>query len=237
MKRLFTGGHGLLGTEIQQYFPNDLFPTEKQLDITKPKQLLNYFVKHDFDVVVHMAAATATKEIETNDKARQAALTVNIIGTSNLVNLCMEFNKKIIYISTDYVFRGDEGNYKEHDALNPVNKYAWSKLGGECAVHLHPNSLIIRTSFCSNEFPYECAFNDQWTTRMPVDEAAEKISHVIKEKHVGVKHVFGRKQTVYELAHELSPDKIIRPISIDTLSDYPLPKDTSLSTIDIKEEE
>ena len=58
------------------------------------------------------------------------SISTNIIGTSNVVLACMESNVKLVYISTDYVYPGTDGNYKEEDPLLPVNLYAWSKLGG-----------------------------------------------------------------------------------------------------------
>ena len=117
-------------------------------------------------MVVHAAAFTSPPKVD-KDPAR--ALDVNIIGTANLVRLCMARGLRLIYISTDYVFRGDRGNYREDDSLYPVNKYAWSKLGGECAVRMYDNSLIVRTSFGPNVFPYEKAFADQWTSRESVE--------------------------------------------------------------------
>jgi len=68
------------------------------------------------------------------DQDPAKALDANIVGTANVVKLAQRYRLKVLYISTDYVFRGDRGNYSEADAVDPVNKYAWSKLGGECAV-------------------------------------------------------------------------------------------------------
>ena len=62
------------------------------------------------------------------------SIKLNIIGTANVVNVCNEFNIKLIYFSTGYVYEGKKGNYSEKDPVLPINNYAWSKLGGECAV-------------------------------------------------------------------------------------------------------
>ena len=64
-------------------------------------------------------------------KIFQRVLSLNIIGTSNIVRACKIFNIKLIYFSTSYVYPGIKGGYKETDALLPSNNYAWSKLGGE----------------------------------------------------------------------------------------------------------
>ena len=69
-----------------------------------------------------------------------------------LSSICFQRNIRLIYISTDYVFSGEKGNYNEQDELMPQNKYAWSKLGGECAVQMYKNSLIVR--LCMTEKPF-----------------------------------------------------------------------------------
>ena len=66
----------------------------------------------------------------------EKSIKINIIGTSNLVLECEKLNIKIIYFSTNYVYPGKKGNYKETSPLLPVNNYAWSKMGGECAVQM-----------------------------------------------------------------------------------------------------
>ena len=60
----------------------------------------------------------------------------NIIGTCNVVKACKKLKIKLIYLSTSYVYPGLKGNYKETSPLLPYNNYAWSKLGGECAVQM-----------------------------------------------------------------------------------------------------
>ncbi len=90
-----------------------------------------------------------------------------------------DFGLQLVYISTDYIFKGDRGLYSETDAVYPSNKYAWSKPGGECAMRLYDKALIIRTSFGPNTFPYEKAFVDQWTSRESVSVIARKINALL----------------------------------------------------------
>ena len=230
MKLAFTGGSGLLGTKIKEHFPDALYPTRSEFNINITRDYHRFFSK-GFDTLVHMAAVTDTVGCE--NKEASNAIETNIIATANLVNECMKHGIKFIYISTDYVFDGKQGNYHEHSHLKPFNKYGWSKLGGECAVHMYDNSLIIRTSFCEDEFPYDRAFYDQYTSRTGVSECAKMIAEVIKEERKGVVHVGGERQTVLELAKQLSPEKDIQPMTIDeiiSLKGYPLPRDTSLSS-------
>lgn len=222
---LFTGGSGLLGSELKKHFQGGLFPTHKELDITDRRAIQIFFKKNRFDIVVHLAAFISPPQI---DKDPRKALEVNIIGTANLVAACMEYKKKIIYMSTDYVFKGDRGNYSEEDALFPVNKYAWSKLGGECAVRLYNNHLIIRTSFGTNIFPYKKAFTDQWTSREPVSKVAKKIAILIKSGITGTIHIGGTRKTVFEYAKALTQEGEIEPTSRKDIP-FTIPKDTSLN--------
>jgi len=77
-----------------------------------------------------------------HDKQISKSIDLNIIGTSNIVKICSDFKIKLIYFSTGYVYEGRVGNYKETDPVLPVNNYAWSKLGGECAVAMYKHSLF-----------------------------------------------------------------------------------------------
>jgi dTDP-4-dehydrorhamnose reductase len=173
---------------------------------------------------VHAAAFTSPPRID-EDPTR--AIDANIIGTANIVKLCRDQGARLIYLSSDYVFRGDEGNYSEEDAVHPVNKYAWSKLGGECAVRMHEDSLIVRTTFGPNEFPFPKAFVDQWTSRESVSAIAKKIEALTESDAKGVVHVGGNRKTVFEFAKSLDESKEIGELSIHDVS-FSVPVDTSL---------
>src|SRR5262249_46995997 len=156
-KILVTGGSGLLGNELETILADADFPPRSVFDVTDFNQMGQYLRDKPFKAIVHAAAFTSPPRI---DKEPIQAIETNIIGTANVVRLCMQYAIRLVYVSTDYVFKGDAGNYSEDDPVFPVNKYAWSKLGGECAVRLYDNTLIIRTSFGPNVFPYEKAFTD-----------------------------------------------------------------------------
>jgi dTDP-4-dehydrorhamnose reductase len=224
---LMTGGNGLLGNEIKKLIPNSFFPEHKEFDVTDYIQMDNYLNGKGIEAILHAAAFISPPVI---DKNPLKAIETNIIGTSNIVKLASKYNSKLIYISTDYVFKGDKGNYSEEDEVYPVNKYAWSKLGGECAVRLYDNSLIIRTTFSQNEFPHEKAFVDQWTSRESVSEIAKKIVNILeKGKEIrGIIHLGGKRRTVMEYAKSLSPSKKIGELYLNEVS-FKSPKDTSLN--------
>lgn len=223
---LFTGGTGLLGASFKKKLPNMKYPTSDEFDITHFDTMRQYLTKCTIDTIVHAAAFTSPPLIEKNPLR---ALTVNIIGTANIVSLCIQRSLRLIYISTDYVFNGQHGMYKEEDPISPVNRYAWSKLGGECAVRMHDSSLIIRTSFGPKPFPYDGAFTDQWTSRETVDEIVQKIIPLIFANITGVVHVGGSRKTVYEYAKSIDPNRPIKKLSVSDMG-FNIPKDTSLNT-------
>jgi dTDP-4-dehydrorhamnose reductase len=223
-KVLFTGGSGLLGTEFRKLLPNAQYPTSRDFDVTNYDQLQRYAESHPFEVILHAAAFTSPARI---DEAPIKAIETNIIGTANIAKLCAAFDSRLIYLSTDYVFKGDRGNYKEDDPVYPVNGYAWSKLGGECSARLYDNALIVRTSFGPNVFPFDKAFVDQWTTRESVAVIARKLAALIDAKISGVIHIGGTRKTVFEYAKSLDETRDIGELSIKDVN-FRVPVDTSL---------
>lgn len=223
-KILFTGGSGLLGSEFKKLLPQALYPTHQEFDVTDYKSMEKYLGKKSISSIIHSAAFISPPKVDHNPLL---ALETNINGTVNVVKLCIKYNLKMIYINSDYIFKGDKGKYKEEDPVYPVNKYGWSKLGGECAVRMYDNSLIIRTTFGPNEFPFAGAFVDQWTSKEKVSVIAELIVKLIKKGAFGVYHVGGKRKTVFEYAKKVSPTKNISRLSIKDML-FNIPKDTSL---------
>ncbi|MCX5636496.1 MAG: sugar nucleotide-binding protein [Planctomycetota bacterium] len=222
---IFTGGSGLLGSEFRKIRPDIDYPSSKEFNVTDYEQMKKYVESNGCDLIIHAAAFTSPPTIE---KDPLKALEVNVVGTSNVVKLCIKFGIRIVYISTDYVFKGDKGNYKETDPVYPVNKYAWSKLGGECAVRMYDKSLIIRTTFGPNVFPYPKALVDQWTSRESVAVIARKIASLLDKDITGVIHIGGKRKTVYEYAKSLDTAKSIGELSVNDVN-FAVPKDTSLN--------
>jgi dTDP-4-dehydrorhamnose reductase len=178
------------------------------------------------NVIVHAAAVTSPPRV---DEAPGIAVRANICGTANVVELARDMDARLVYVSTDYVFRGDQGNYAEEDELHPVNKYAWSKLGGECAVRMYDRGLIVRGSFGPVPFPYPKAFVDQWTTRLPVTEFARRLVEIVEHDPplFGVVHVAGPRWSVYEYANGIPNNGSVGPMHRCDVP-FAVPRDTSL---------
>ena len=131
-----------------------------------------------------------------HEKNISKSIAINIIGTSNLVNICSQFNIKLIYFSTNYVYPGSKGNYSENDPVLPINNYAISKLGGECAVRLYKNSLILRVCMTEKPFIHKKAFNDVEMNFMYHEEFAKNLMKLIDYK--GIINIGGKSWGVVQ---------------------------------------
>tara|TARA_R110002020_G_scaffold37239_1_gene112456 strand:+ start:44803 stop:45495 length:693 start_codon:yes stop_codon:yes gene_type:complete len=230
MKILLTGGSGLLGGELQKLNADIVAPDSERMDITDKYTCKRWIESEKPDVVLHAAAFTSPPICE--KEARTARL-INIIGTINLIDLCEENDIKFVYISTDYVFDGSRGLYETKDAINPINKYALTKAAGELSARTYDNTLVIRTSFCQNQFPYEKAFVDQYTSRDYVDVIAPKILNCALSDKLGIVHIGTKRKTVFDLARQRKAD--VGTLSISDVA-FNAPKDTSFSDKDMYRE-
>ena len=238
MKVMISGGKGNLAQNIiEQSNDHDIVaPSRQEMNVSNLWEIEDEIKHHNPDVFIHAAAYTRPmrKHQDNPDKSIQA----NIIGTSNVVLACMKHNIKLVYISTDYVYPGTDGDYHEDDALSPfmgksdgVTKYGWSKLGGECAVRMYDNSLILRTCICNHPFPHGQALTDVKKSLMYNFEAARIILKLLNEK--GVINLGGDSQSVYDFASKKNPR--IRKITRQDVKDVYIAPDTSMNTSRLKE--
>jgi len=220
-----TGGSGTLGSELikisKAYDVNFVAPSSKECDITNPYQIHNHIKDSGCDTIVHSAAITDVKATE-NDPS--LAWGVNVLGTLNVLKSCKDLGKKLVFISTDYVFDGEKGNYTIDNPINPLSKYAKTKAAAELLVRTYENSLVIRTSFFGYEFPYEAAFVDQWSSKDYVDIIAPKVLRATLSDKVGIVHVGMKRRTIYDIAKDRS-DKVTQTMR-NTMK-ISVPRDTS----------
>ena len=132
------------------------------------------------------------------------SIKTNIIGTANIVIACMHLNIKIIYFSTNYVYPPNKKDSKECDPILPINKYALSKFGGECAVQMHNNSLILRIAMIEKPFLYKKAFSDVFANYLYHDEVALLIPKIINYK--GILNIGGKVRSFYNFAKLSNPE-------------------------------
>jgi dTDP-4-dehydrorhamnose reductase len=215
---VITGQNGLLSKELQKLDSNIRGLSSNDFDITKEDIKLKLKSLNP-DIIIHSAAVTNSHDVNSNPIL---AIKTNIIGTAFLSEYCLENNKRLVYISTDYVYPGTDGNYKETDPILPYNNYAWTKLGGECSVKLVPNYLIIRTSFGASEFPYPQAWTNQIVSKDYVDIISPMILRVTKSSTIGILNIGTDSKTMFEYA---SKRNSILPIKKSTINNFSLNTD------------
>lgn len=225
---LLTGGTGRLGRELKPLLPEVVAPSRAELDITRPEAVEAALRRFEPEVVVHTAAYT---DVARAEQDHQACWRANVDGTRGVVQSAARHGAFLVHISTDYVFEGTQGMYKEEDPPGPVcNYYALSKLVAEELVRLAPRHLIIRTSFRPREWPYPVAFTDVYTSQDYVDVIAPEIALAIQHYRqipYPTLHIATERKSVYELARRRRPD--VRPGSKREVS-VALPDDISLDT-------
>lgn len=154
---LITGGTGQLGTELRYLLDEkgiDYVATgSKELDITNKTAVFSFINELKPTVIYHCAAYTAVDQAETRGKA--SAEKINIEGTRNVAEAAKAVGAILVYISTDYVFDGEQKDklYQVDDETNPLNEYGRTKLAGEKLVQeILDDYYIIRTSWVFGQY-------------------------------------------------------------------------------------
>ena len=175
--------------------------------------------------VLHLAGLS--RPMTEHEKNIRKSINLNIIGTANLVNICSELKIKLIYFSTSYVYPGTKGNYNESDGVLPWNNYAWSKLGGMCAVQMYKNSLILRVCVTEKPFIHKKVFANVKLNFIFHDELAKILIKIIEKK--GTIHVGGPTKTVYNFAKKYNSAVKKKFIKKKLRNNFPLNPSMDLS--------
>ena len=205
-KIIVTGGNGRFAQVLKKENNklNIFFPSKKIFNILDINLMKKYIQKIKPKYIIHCAGLSRPMDLHVKDINK--SINLNIIGTANVVKLCNEFNVKLIYFSTGYVYEGKKGNYSEKDPVLPINNYAWSKLGGESSVILYKKSLILRIMMCERPFIHDHAFYDIKTNFMFQDEVAKIIPKILNKK--GIINVGGKIQSVFNFAKKTKKNVI-----------------------------
>ena len=220
-----TGGEGRFASVFKNEKVNFkvIYPTKKELNILNINSIQSFIRKTKPKYLIHLAGFS--RPMKLHDKEILKSINLNIIGTSNVTKVCIKFNVKLIYFSTNFVYPGKKGNYKETDPVLPFNNYAWSKLGGECAVQMYKNSLILRVSMTEYPFIHKKAFCDVKNNFLFHKEVAKILPKVLNKK--GVINIGGKTNTVYNFAKKYN--KKIKKIY--SRGEFPKRMDMNLSKI------
>jgi dTDP-4-dehydrorhamnose reductase len=267
---LVTGASGLLGNKIVELAKNDytVIPLHKtkplhsnslKLDITDAVEVLNLFSKLKPDVVIHAASETNVDKCETE---KEHSWKINVEGTRNIALACSKIGAKLVYISTDYVFDGEKGNYDEKDKPNPINHYGVTKLEGEKQAIQHcKNYAILRTSVLYGWHPWKQNFatwiinmlkqnkeitvvEDHYNTPTLADNLAEITIEALQKDLQGLYHASGSQRiSRHEFARQIAKtfhlnQNLIKPIKMGQLTAWiaKRPKDSSLNTDKIQKQ-
>ena len=218
-KIVVTGGTGRFAQSLKKTKSKYkfIYPKKKSLDITKTKSIKNFLRKERPKSVLHLAGLSRPMSI--HDKNIRKSIDLNIIGTSNLVKVCSELKIKLIYFSTSYVYPGKKGNYTEQDSVLPWNNYGWSKLGGESAVQMYKNSLILRVCMTEKPFLHKRAFANVKLNFIFHDELSKLLIKLLNKK--GIINLGGPTRTVYNFAKKYN--KKVKKIYVRKNSSYNFP--------------
>ena len=266
MKLLITGASGLYGSKLAQMaiaknievYSSDIqglsvYGSFVKLDISGKEQVEEAFKTIKPDMVVHAATLTDVDKCETN---KELAWKVNVEGTKNIVEAAKSAGSFLIYISTDYVFSGEKGNYKETDKPDPINYYGLTKLKAEEIVQTQKEYFIGRPSVIYGSTPAAGKVNfalwlietlgkgervkivtDQWNTPTLNTNLAEMTLEVIERRLTGVYHTCGatrvsRLEFAEQIAEAFGLDKSLIDKVLSSQFTWPAkrPMDSSLDT-------
>jgi dTDP-4-dehydrorhamnose reductase len=262
-KLLITGGSGFVGKNLANsfaphcsvattYFQHPTGPEAVgqsfRLDVTDAKQVVSLFERVKPDVVIH---AAGNKDVRFCEDHPHDAHRINAEGTQNVARACHDFGASMIYLSTDLVFDCARGDYKEDELPQPALAYGRSKLEGErFALQELKDVAICRSggiygkaspllSWLSAELEggrtVDC-FVDVFNTPTYVENLAEMMMAIIRERLTGVFHTVGRERVSrfeffqsYAGTFGLDGD-VLSPVSIASIKDRLfLQPDSSLS--------
>ena len=226
-KILVTGGEGRFARVLLKHNQKlDLyFAKKKECNILNKNSIDKIIKKVKPKIIFHCAGLS--RPMSVHEKNIEKSIDTNIIGTANIVKACKRKNIKLIYFSTGYVYNGSKGNYSENDGTKPFNNYGLSKLGGECAVSMYKNSLILRITMIEKPFPFNKAFYDLKSNFMFHEDLVKILPKIINQK--GILNVGGPSQSVFNFARKTK--KNLKKISAKKNSLLPLNQTMNLNKL------
>ena len=238
MKVLITGANGLLGQHLTKLLLEKGYTVTATgkgearmhlegwgeryayhtLDITDAIDVQTVMSAVQPEVVVHAAAMTQVDECELHSEQCER---INVTGTSQVLVDAEVYSKHFIYVSTDFVFDGEAGNYKEEDELKPVSYYGFTKMQAEAITETSTIPwAIVRTCLVYGNTLQGTRRNiitwvkdsleqgnaikvvaDQWRTPTYVEDLAQGIALIIEKNATGIYHISGKDLlTPYDMA-------------------------------------
>ncbi|MDA9235948.1 NAD(P)-dependent oxidoreductase [bacterium] len=219
MKILVLGGNGLIGQKIVEKLKNQftIISTHNKKSPSKNVQSVKISLPDDFillkkliekekpNIIINTMAYSNLDFCEEN---RDEVFSLHVDITNKISAICSKINSKIIFISTDYVFDGNQKKkYVEDDEPNPINYYGETKLLAERIVLKDPKNVVLRTSLVYGygervrfmKYVIEnlknqekiFAYNDIFNSATNIDEFVESVEKVIENDASGIFHMVG----------------------------------------------
>lgn len=258
-KILITGSNGLLGQSLLDLFLGDKnyevialsrgknrYPQTKgyvyqEIDVTNKSDLQETVKKHCPDFIINTAAMT---NVDLCEDDKKKCYQINVEFVQNLVEISLKINAHLVHISTDFIFDGKAGYYKETDTPNPLSYYGLSKLQSEEVllnstidttilrtilvygkVHdMSRNNIVLWVRKMLSEKKEITIVDDQYRMPTYVVDLALACKAVIEKKAVGIFNISSTKLlSIYEIAQQIAVTfnldiSLIKPISTATLN-------------------
>jgi len=268
MRIFITGGSGLLGHKLVSELAklgHEVIATYNlgqpslkldsiawvKLDLVNTGMLEHMLLLKKPEVVIHSAAYT---DVDGCEARKDYAWRVNVEATRSIVKIARVIKSYIIYISTDYVFDGEKGLYKEEDLPNPVNYYGLTKLLGEEIVRSSDILYtIVRTSAIYGIGPGKPNFATFIVQRLLKNEEvkalvdqfvsptlntllAKAIAELVELRPIGILHIAGNRISRYDFALRIArifrlPEDLIKKAAMSEMKwSARRPRDSSLDT-------
>ena len=215
-----TATHDVYGTYWSRS-PTDDAIAWLRVELTDTTALEEAFAAARPEVVLHLAAMA---DVGAAERERERATAVNVTGTSTIAQLCEQYGARLVFVSTEYVFDGKRGYYREDDTPSPTTHYGQTKWEAERTVmELASRWSILRTSIVygwpapgKRNFapwlvqrlrsgqPYRGP-TGVYRTPVYVEDLAEGIARLVEEDFPGIHHVAGRDWvSMYDFAVEVA---------------------------------
>ena len=262
LKVLVTGSAGLVGRQVVKDLSNSHqvfscyneskpeYGDSVKMDLKNHEMISSILTEKKPEIVIHLGAMTG---VDLCEKERTSASEINTKATEIIAKECSKLNSFLVYVSTDYVFDGNLGMYKEDDVTNPLGFYGKSKLEGEKVVqNFSTNWCIARTSTPFGLHPTKKSFpmwvienlqkqkqidvlTDQFTSPTYIPNLSRMLIEISERRITGIIHAAGAsKISRYQMASMVS-DKLnldgtlLKQISMNKMKWVAQrPKDSSL---------
>jgi dTDP-4-dehydrorhamnose reductase len=240
--------YGWSGSRSGEWFGCRVQP----VDLTDERALFDAFADCAPEIVIHAAAMSKIADCHrTPGWARR----VNSRATARLCDLCDRTGARLVYVSTDLVFDGQRGHYRENDQAVPLSIYGGTKLCAEQAVLAMPRGIVARLSLLYGPsllpqlsfFGQQIAalrsgkhiqlFTDEWRTPLALPTAASALVALALSPETGLFHIGGpERMSRFEMGQTLAAALGVDPAALlavsqrDAPAPEPRPRDVSLNS-------